>query len=132
MITPIAKSLIGKRSAVVLKTPGGNIRENLLPAGKICLHADQDAVVDLDEGAEKIMQVVSDAGTIYDMEGEHDTNVGNMFSRIKQGMENLDETAKREIHITDILAVDTMAPVRISGAWQERPVLRKRSESRRW
>jgi len=103
MITPIAKSLIGKR-------------ENLLPAGKICLHADQDAVVDLDEGAEKIMQVVSDAGTIYDMEGEHDTNVGNMFSRIKQGMENLDETAKREIHITDILAVDTMAPVRISGA----------------
>ena len=116
MITPIAKSLIGKRSAVVLKTPGGNIRENLLPAGKICLHADQDAVVDLDEGAEKIMQVVSDAGTIYDMEGEHDTNVGNMFSRIKQGMENLDETAKREIHITDILAVDTMAPVRISGA----------------
>ena len=38
MITPIAKSLIGKRSAVVLKTPGGNIRENLLPAGKICLH----------------------------------------------------------------------------------------------
>ena len=31
-------------------------------------------------------------------------------------MENLDETAKREIHITDILAVDTMAPVRISGA----------------
>ena len=116
MITPIAKSLIGKRSAVVLKTPGGNIRENLLPAGKICLHADQDAVVDLDEGAEKIMQEVSDAGTIYDMEGEHDTNVGNMFSRIKQGMENLDETAKREIHITDILAVDTMAPVRISGA----------------
>ena len=108
--------MIGKRSAVVLKTPGGNIRENLLPAGKICLHADQDAVVDLDEGAEKIMQVVSDAGTIYDMEGEHDTNVGNMFSRIKQGMENLDETAKREIHITDILAVDTMAPVRISGA----------------
>ena len=75
MITPIAKSLIGKRSAVVLKTPGGNIRENLLPAGKICLHADQDAVVDLDEGAEKIMQVVSDAGTIYDMEGEHDTYV---------------------------------------------------------
>ena len=26
VITPIAKSLIGKRSAVVLKTPGGNVR----------------------------------------------------------------------------------------------------------
>ena len=116
MITPIAKSLIGKRSAVVLKTPGGNIRENLLPAGEIYLHGNRDAIVNLDEGAEKIMQVVSDAGTIYDMEGQPDTNVGNMFARIKKGMENLDDSAQAEIHITDILAVDTMAPVLISGA----------------
>ena len=116
MITPIAKSLIGKRSAVVLKTPGGNIRENLLPAGEIYLHGSRDAVVNLDEGAEKIMQVVSDAGTIYDMEGQPDTNVGNMFARIKKGMETLDDSAQAEIHITDILAVDTMAPVLISGA----------------
>lgn len=116
MITPIAKSLIGKRSAVVLKTPGGNIRENLLPAGEIYLHGSRDAVVNLDEGAEKIMQVISDAGTIYDMEGQPDTNVGNMFARIKKGMETLDDSAQAEIHITDILAVDTMAPVLISGA----------------
>ena len=116
MITPIAKSLIGKRSAVVLKTPGGNIRENLLPAGEIYLHGNRDAIVNLDEGAEKIMQVVSDAGTIYDMEGQPDTNVGNMFARIKKGMETLDDSAQAEIHITDILAVDTMAPVLISGA----------------
>lgn len=79
------------------------------------------------------MQVVSDAGTIYDMEGEHDTNVGNMFSRIKQGMENLDETAKREIHITDILGSGyAWHRFGFPVPWQERPVLRKRSESRRW
>ena len=35
MVTPIAKSLIGKRSAVVIKTPNGNVRENVLPAGEI-------------------------------------------------------------------------------------------------
>lgn len=116
MITPIAKSLIGKRSAVVLKTPGGNVRENLLPAGEIYLRAEQNTSVNLDEGAEKIMQIVSAAGTIYDMEGQPDTNVGNMFARIKKGMGELDDTSQADIHITDILAVDTMAPVRISGA----------------
>lgn len=116
MITPIAKSLIGKRSAVVLKTPGGNVRENLLPAGEIYLRAEQNTSVNLDEGAEKIMQIVSAAGTIYDMEGQPDTNVGNMFARIKKGMGELDDTSQADIHITDILAVDTMAPVQISGA----------------
>ena len=132
MITPIAKSLIGKRSAVVLKTPGGNIRENLLPAGKICLHADQDAVVDLDEGAEKIMQVVSDAGTIYDMEGEHDTNVGNMFSRIKQGMEIWMRLRRERFILLIFWQWIRWHRFGFPVPWQERPVLRKRSESRRW
>ena len=36
-VTPIAKSLIGKRSAVVIRTPNGNIKENILPAGEIVL-----------------------------------------------------------------------------------------------
>ena len=38
MVTPIAKSLIGKRSAVVIRTPNGNVRENILPAGEIFIH----------------------------------------------------------------------------------------------
>lgn len=115
-VTPIAKSLIGKRSAVVLKTPGGNVRENVLPAGEIYLDAEQSASVNLDEGAEKIMQAVSDAGIIRDISGQPDTNVGNMLTRIKQGMGELDNTPDADIHITDVLAVDTLAPVLISGA----------------
>lgn len=115
MITPIAKSLIGKRSAVVLKTPGGNVKEHVLPAGEIYLKAQNEATVNIDEGAEKIMQAVSEAGTIYDVIGQPDTNVGNMFAKIRTGMKTVDESSK-EIHITDILAVDTMAPVLISGA----------------
>ena len=54
-VTPIAKSLIGKRSAVVLKTPGGNIHENILPAGEIYFHGDRNITINLDEGADKIM-----------------------------------------------------------------------------
>ena len=40
-VTPIAKSLIGKRSAVVIRTPNGNIKENILPAGEIFFHGEQ-------------------------------------------------------------------------------------------
>lgn len=115
MITPIAKSLIGKRSAVVLKTPGGNVQENVLPAGEIYFKAEKNRSINIDEGAEKIMQTVSDAGEIYDIQGQTDTNIGNMFANIRNGMAKLDDTTE-EIHITDLLAVDTMASVLISGA----------------
>lgn len=115
-VTPIAKSLIGKRSAVVLKTPGGNVRENILPAGEIYFDAENSSSINLDEGAEKIMQAVSDAGNIHDISGQPNTNVGNMLTRIKHGMSELDQTPNADIRITDILAVDTLAPVLISGA----------------
>jgi diol dehydratase reactivase alpha subunit len=115
-VTPIAKSLIGKRSAVVLRTPGGNVHENVLPAGEIYIDGEHGAKINLDEGAVKIMQVISDAGSIRDITGQPETNVGNMLARIKKGMSELDHAEDASIHITDILAVDTMAPVLISGA----------------
>ena len=115
MITPIAKSLIGKISAVVIKTPGGNVQENVLPAGEIYFKAEHEGSISIDEGAEKIMKAVSESGTIYDVMGQPNTNIGNMFSKIRSGMKDLGE-ASDDIHITDILAVDTMAPVLISGA----------------
>ena len=115
-VTPIAKSLIGKRSAVVLKTPGGNVHENVLPAGEIYFHGDRELTISLDEGAEKIMEAESDAGDIRDISGQPDTNVGNMLVRIRKGMGELDRTDQADIRITDILAVDTLAPVLISGA----------------
>ena len=115
-VTPIAKSLIGKRSAVVLKTPGGNIHENILPAGEIYFHGDRNITINLDEGADKIMAAAADAGDIRDISGQPDTNVGNMLSSIRTGMSELDKSAEADIRITDILAVDTLAPVLISGA----------------
>ena len=114
-ITPIAKSLIGKRSAVVLKTPGGNVKENVLPAGEITFLGETESRVSIDEGAEKIMQAVARAGRITDVLGEPDTNIGNMFTKIRTSMKEVNGTSE-EVHITDILAVDTMAPVLISGA----------------
>lgn len=115
MITPIAKSLIGKRSAVVLKTAGGNVQENVLPAGDIYLKAEYGGNVNIDEGAEKIMEAVKKAGNIQDILGQTGTNIGNMFEKIRNGMKQVDGT-EEQVRITDILAVDTMAPVLISGA----------------
>lgn len=115
-VTPIAKSLIGKRSAVVLKTPGGNVHENVLPAGEIYFYGDRSITISLDEGADKIMAAASDAGDIHDISGQPDTNVGNMLARIRTGMSRLDNSSEADIRITDILAIDTLAPVLISGA----------------
>ena len=115
-ITPIAKSLVGKRSAVVIRTPHGNMRENILPAGEIHLTGEKDLWVNIDAGADVIMEAVAQAGEIQDIIGQDNTNVGNMLKRIKNGMAEVAGSKGDEIRITDILAVDTLAPVEISGS----------------
>ena len=42
--------------------------------------------------------------------------MGNMFTRIKYGMSDISGEIREDIKVTDILAVDTLAPVKISGA----------------
>ena len=115
-VTPIAKSLVGKRSAVVIKTPHGNIKENILPAGEITFHGSRELSVDIDAGEDTIMETLQNAGEIRDIDGQRDTNVGNMLRRIKTSMEDVAKTGEGDIRITDILAVDTLAPVEISGS----------------
>lgn len=115
-ITPIAKSLVGKRSAVVIRTPHGNMRENILSAGEIHLKGEKDLQVNIDAGADVIMEAVAQAGEIQDITGQDNTNVGNMLKRIKNGMAEVAGSKGDEIRITDILAVDTLAPVEISGS----------------
>ena len=115
-VTPIAKSLVGKRSAVVIKTPHGNMKENILPAGEITFHGSRELSVDIDAGADVIMETLQNAGEIRDIDGQRDTNVGNMLRRIKTSMEDVAKAGEEDIRITDILAVDTLAPVEISGS----------------
>ena len=116
MVTPIAKSLIGKRSAVVIKTPNGNVRENVLPAGEITFHGEKEAAINIDRGADEIMEALHDAGEIRDIDGQPNTNVGNMLTRIRTGMADVSGASGSDVRITDILAVDTLAPVEVSGS----------------
>lgn len=115
-VTPIAKSLIGKRSAVVIRTPNGNIKENILPAGEIVFHGQQELSINIDRGADEIMDRLAEAGEIRDIDGQPNTNVGNMLTRIRTSMADVAESENHDVRITDILAVDTLAPVEISGA----------------
>ena len=116
MVTPIAKSLIGKRSAVVIRTPNGNVRENILPAGEVFFHGEREERVNIDAGADEIMDALRNAGEIRDIDGQKNTNVGNMFERIKTSMADVAQSQDHDVRITDILAVDTLAPVEISGS----------------
>lgn len=116
MVTPIAKSLIGKRSAVVIRTPNGNVRENILPAGEIFIHGEREEKVNIDAGADEIMDTMRRAGEIRDIDGQQNTNVGNMFRRIRTSMTDVASSQDQDVRITDILAVDTLAPVEVSGS----------------
>lgn len=53
MIVPIARALIGNRSAVVIKTPKGDVQARSIPAGKITVYGKRNLTIDVDEGAEK-------------------------------------------------------------------------------
>lgn len=116
MVTPIAKSLIGKRSAVVIRTPNGNVRENILPAGEIFIHGEREEKVNIDAGADEIMDTMRRAGEIRDIDGQQNTNVGNMFRRIRTSMTDVASSQDQDVRITDILAVDTLASVEVSGS----------------
>ena len=124
-VTPIAKTLVGKRSAVVIRSPHGNIHEHVLPAGELTFHGDTMVRVNIDAGADAVMEALSEAGEVTDIDGEPETNIGNMFARVRSGMartlgegDTSSGNAARadQIRITDILAVDTLSPVQISGA----------------
>ena len=114
-VTPIAKSLVGKRSAVVIKSPHGNVKEQMLPAGSLTFVGEKRLTVPVDEGAEAIMRELARAGEIKDIQGDEGTNIGEMLSRIRRGMEEVSQE-RDPVRITDILAVDTLSPVPISGA----------------
>ena len=117
---------------MVIKTPHGNIRENVLPAGVIHIEGEHTVSVPVDEGAEKIMGALAEAGKVRDVFGEENTNVGNMFRRIKTGMADLAQEASGSVRITDLLAVDTWRRWRFPERWQEKPVWKRRSALPLW
>ncbi len=112
----MAKALIGNRSAVVIKTPLGNIERRKIPAGEIIILGEKrNLSVNAAEGAEKIMENIEKAGEIKDIKGKTGTNVGGMFESIRIRMADITEQEIKTVHIKDIVAVDTLIPKAIEG-----------------
>lgn len=116
LIIPIARALIGLRSAVVIRTPAGDVETRRIPAGSLKLIGEQRTVaIALDGGADSIMDALREATPLRDVEGEPGTNVGGMVERVRQAMSAMTRKPAAQIHIRDILAVDCLVPHRVSG-----------------
>ena len=115
-VVPIARALIGNRSAVVIKTPAGDVKERKIPAGSIeIIGAKRTLKVNVDAGAEKIMDAVNAVPSIDDVRGEPGTNAGGMLEKVRQIMANLTNKHPKDIKIQDLLAVDTFTPQKVRG-----------------
>ncbi len=116
-IVPISRALIGNRSAVVIKTPAGDVKARVIPAGKIEIEGTngRHEEVNVTAGADKIMRTVSDFDSIQDVTGQAGTNVGGMLEKVRQTMADLTGKQNKDVAIQDILAVDTQVPVKVQG-----------------
>lgn len=115
-IVPVARALTGTRSAVVIKTPKGDIQERRIPAGTVTLTGQQRKTeVKVEEGAEAIMQGVASVSPLVEIQGEAGTNVGGMFENVRNVMAELTDQPAEGIQVRDILAVDTLKPQQVLG-----------------
>nr|WP_320148169.1 diol dehydratase reactivase subunit alpha [uncultured Anaeromusa sp.] len=116
MVVPIARALIGNRSAVVVRTPQGDVKARAIPAGFITVLGQKGRTeVDVEAGASKIMEAVERVQPVQDVQGEAGTNVNGMLERVRQVMGDLTAQPLGEMKIQDILAVDTFVPQKVQG-----------------
>lgn len=115
-IVPIARALIGNRSAVVIKTPAGDVKARRIPAGEIQIVGEKRSKsVDVDFGALTIMKHLELCAPVIDIKGEAGTNAGGMLERVRQVMASLTGQSYKDIKIQDLLAVDTLSPQKVQG-----------------
>ncbi|EEO8784608.1 diol dehydratase reactivase subunit alpha [Salmonella enterica] len=115
-IVPMARALIGNRSAVVVKTPSGDVKARAIPAGNIeLLSQGRTLRIDVAAGADAIMKAVSNCPQLDNVTGEAGTNIGGMLEHVRQTMAELTNKPSAEIFIQDLLAVDTSVPVSVTG-----------------
>lgn len=115
-IVPVSRALIGNRSAVVIKTPQGDVKARTIPAGSIeIVGGNKRKLVDVSLGAEKIMETLSLFKKIDNVTGESGTNVGGMLEKVRHTMAQLTERPANDIFIQDLLAVNTFVPLSVKG-----------------
>lgn len=116
-IVPIARALTGTRSAVVIKTPKGDIEERRIPAGTITLIGrDRKVEIPVQAGADAIMQAIQSIAPLLEIQAQAGTHVGGMLEQVRQVMADLTDQPVGSISVRDILAVDTLKPQQVIGS----------------
>ncbi|MFC7675908.1 diol dehydratase reactivase subunit alpha [Mycolicibacterium sp. GCM10028919] len=116
LVAPVARALTGNRSAVVIRTPSGDVGDRVIPAGQLALTGERrGATVDVSGGAGDIMAAVERVGPLLDVVGEAGTNAGGMISGVRQSMADLCGHDLADVHIGDLLGVDTFVPQEVRG-----------------
>lgn len=117
-VIPVAKSLIGKKSGVVVYNQEGGIKETFIKAGHLhFIEEDNETVtVGIDEGSEAIMNKLSIIESLKDVKADSGTYIDAMITRMKNTLSSLIHEDRDHIQIKDLLAIDTMIPVKVKGA----------------
>lgn len=114
---PVARSLTGCRSGVVIHAEGASVETKKIRAGSIRIVGTKKTVeAEVNSGADALMKAAAEAGEIIDIVGEAGTNAGGLLSRIKQTMSELCGEPLDRMHIADMLAADTFSSVEVAGA----------------
>jgi diol dehydratase reactivase alpha subunit len=131
-VSPVARALTGNRSAVVVRTPSGDVTDRRIPVGELELHgAGKTLRVDVDAGADAIMEVLARAQPLDDVRGQPGTHVGGMLAQVRDTMVDVMDDVMddvpdggseggpgvpvADIAIRDVLAVDTFVPAEVRG-----------------
>jgi len=116
-IVPVARSLIGNHSAVVIRTPTGDVKEKTIPAGKLIVFGgNKKEEIPVDLGADKIMKKIEKIQPLTDVKGESGTHVSGMLEGVRSKMKEVTDQNLNEIKIKDILAVNTFVPQKVKGS----------------
>lgn len=116
VISPVARALTGNRSAVVVRTPAGDVADRSIPAGSLKLSGvHKRATVDVSRGASEIMSAVERVAPLEDVAGESGTNTGGMIANVRHSMAELSGHDPSDVRIQDLLAVDTFVPQEVRG-----------------
>jgi len=116
IVSPVARALTGNRSAVVVRTPAGDVTDRSIPAGSLELIGEKKRItIDVGTGADAIMEAVNRVAPLSDAIGESGTNAGGMIANVRYSMAELSNQSTDDVHIRDLLAVDTTIPQEVRG-----------------
>ena len=115
-IVPVARALVGNRSAVVVRTPLGEVRERRIPTGELYIIGPSGKrTVNVEDGAEVIQALINASHPIENIFGQPGTHVGGMMERVRTTMSQLTDIPLADVYIRDLLAVDTLVPQKVVG-----------------